>query len=251
MSKGRPRIHNKIEIIHEDRGLLVLDKPTGMVVNRSQTTKEKTLQDYLDDYLGLESYDVTDKSSSGSNYKKVPIEEIFHRRSGLVHRLDKGTSGVILTAKTPEVLKELMQQFKSRSIEKEYFALVHGKLKDPRVEIRAPIARNPRSRTKFAVVEGGKEAVTIVEMEKFKEKYSLVKVSPKTGRTHQIRVHLAALNHPVVGDLNYASKGTRKEDRKKFGRMMLHAYQIQFIHPMSSKKMTSVADLPSEFKEYY
>ena len=240
-------IGGDITIIHEDEAVLALNKPSGLVVNRSKTAKDKTLQDYLDEYLNLEQ---PEEGIQGS-WQELSPEEIFLRRSGMAHRLDKGTSGILLVAKTAEALKTLMKQFKDREIQKEYLALVHGRVKDPKIEIDAPIGRNPRNRLKKAVVREGKPAKTLIEMVNFKEKYSIVKAKPKTGRTHQIRVHLAALNHPVVGDHLYAPKGTRKEDREKFGRLMLHAGEIEFIHPLSSKKVTLSADIPLEFTKYY
>lgn len=231
-------INGEIEIIYEDDALLVVDKPSGMIVNRSNTTREKTLQDFLDSYLNLE----TDSSKLG---------EVFTRRSGLAHRLDKGTSGVLLIAKNPLVLKKLMKQFKRRVVNKEYIVLVHGKLKDPLIEVKAPLGRNPQNRLKFAVVREGKPAETMFRKLNFRQKYSLVSAKPKTGRTHQIRVHLSALGHPVVGDTLYTPRSIREEDKEKFGRMMLHAHKIELIHPLSGKKVTYEANIPAEFKEYY
>ncbi|MBD3366460.1 RluA family pseudouridine synthase [candidate division WWE3 bacterium] len=247
------KINDDIKIIHEDEALLVLDKPSGLIVNRSNTTKDKTLQDFLEDYLELFSPDeASDNSEASNNSSEEPTpQQIFTRRSGLAHRLDKGTSGIILVAKDPETLRYLMSQFKTRKVKKEYIALTHGKLKDPLIEVNAPIARNPKNRFKFAVVEGGKSAKTTFRLLNFKEKYSLVQAQPKTGRTHQIRVHLSALNHPVVGDKTYAPKSSYQEDKAQFGRLMLHAKQIEIYHPLSRKKVTYATQVPTEFQKYY
>lgn len=223
-----------IEIIHEDAALLVVNKPSGLIVNRSKTTSEKTLQDYLEEYLEIDAH-----FSEGASE--------FVSRSGLGHRLDKGTSGVLVVAKTPAVLEEVMRQFRERKTSKVYNALVHGSFGDDKVEIQAPLGRNPRNRFKFAVVRGGKPAHTLVETLKVGERYSLLEVRPKTGRTHQIRVHLSALGYPVVGDKLYAPKNKLENDLRLFQRMMLHAHSITILHPVSQKSVTYTANLPEKF----
>jgi len=237
------KIANEIEIIHEDTDLLVLNKPSGLIVNRSKTTKEKTLQDYLDEYLDLPHLI--------KDWEESPELEIFVQRSGLAHRLDKGTSGVLLVGKTPKVLATLMDQFKQRELHKEYLALVHGKIKDQKIEIQAPLGRNPQSRFKFAIVEEGKPAKTVIELVKSKEGYTLVTAKPETGRTHQIRVHLAALNHPIAGDTRYCPRNFQEKDSREIVRLMLHARKITLIHPLSRKEVTYTAEIPQEFLKYY
>jgi len=237
------KIANEIEIIHEDESLLVLNKPSGIVVNRSKTAREKTLQDYLDEYLNLP------QPSEGT--EDLTELEIFEQRSGMAHRLDKGTSGVLLVGKSPRALSVLMSQFKERKIHKEYLALVHGKIRDKRIEIQAPLGRNPQSRIKFAVVEEGRSAKTVIENLKTVGDFTLVTVKPETGRTHQVRVHLAAINHPIVGDRLYCPKSFLEGDMKNVGRLMLHARKISFIHPVSSKEVTYTAEIPEEFLRYY
>lgn len=229
----------KIDLIYEDDYILVLNKPSGMVTNISQTTlASDTLQAYLQEKLA--------KSLSQSDK-----EGDFYKRSGLVHRLDKETSGVILVAKDEQTFLNILAQFKGREVEKEYVALVFGKLAEEKIEINAPIGRSPAQRVKMAVVEGGREAVTVVERvgEKVVEgqDMTLVKAFPKTGRTHQIRVHLAATGHPVAGDDLYAGKHRSIFSRKIFGRLMLHAHKITFTHPQTGERVTFEAEIPGEF----
>ena len=212
---------------------MVLDKPSGLIVNRSQTAKTETLQDWLDDYLGIPNGGISD--------------EVYLQRSGMVHRLDRDTSGVLVVAKDVETLQDLMAQFKERQVSKKYLALVHGELKDQKIDIQAPIARNPRNRLKNAVVADGKFARTVVERISVKDGFSLVFAKPQTGRTHQIRVHLSATNHPIVGDPLYSPKALYKKTSPKFGRLMLHAQALEFKHPKYGEKVHFEAKVPSEF----
>lgn len=227
----------KVHIIYEDEYLLVLNKPSGMVVNVSKTAWENTLQQYLEKKLATELGNV-DKDSE------------YYSRSGLVHRLDKETSGVILAAKDEDTFRDLQAQFKSREVQKEYVALVLGQIEQEKIEINAPIARNPNKKISFAVVAEGKPAITTIE--KIKDlsidsmQMTLVHAFPKTGRTHQIRVHLAALNHPIVGDDLYAGRKRSAITRSKFRRLMLHAHKITFTHPNSGEVVTFEAEPPSE-----
>jgi 23S rRNA pseudouridine1911/1915/1917 synthase len=226
----------KVQIIHEDAQMLVFNKPSGMVVNISNTSPKDTLQSYLQQKLA-------------KNLEKADPKSEFYSRSGLVHRLDKETSGVIVAAKNEGVFEKLKEQFMSREVEKEYVALVFGEIDEEKIEINAPIARNPRKRIQMAVVGQGREAVTLVEKIKVlpidDQKMTLVRVFPKTGRTHQIRVHLAAMNHPVVGDNLYAGRKRSAVSRSKFGRLMLHAHKITFKHPKDGESVTFEAPLPS------
>lgn len=227
----------KIHTIFEDEHILVLNKPSRMVVNVSNTATKDTLQQFLEKKLSVELA----KADKGSE---------FYKRSGLVHRLDKETSGVILSAKDEDTFKTLQAQFKSRGVQKEYVALVLGQIEQEKIEINAPIARNPNKKTSFAVVSEGKSATTRVE--KIKDlsidsmQMTLIKAFPKTGRTHQIRVHLAAMNHPIVGDDLYAGRKRSVITRSRFGRLMLHAHKITFKHPNSGETVTFEATLPSE-----
>lgn len=231
-------MEKEINIIYEDEHLVLLDKPSGLVVNRSNTCKELTLQDILD-------------SKYKKNLKDVEDTE-FINRSGIVHRLDKDTSGIILAAKDVDTFRFLQRQFKERKTLKEYYVLVHGNLEDEIMEINAPLGRNPKNPLKMAVVSTGKNAFTRVEKIKNSinsdKEYSLARVFPKTGRTHQIRVHLFAIGHAVVGDSIYCAKNLLEQDLEYFGRMMLHARFLGFTHPLTGKFRRFESPLPKEFK---
>jgi len=231
-------MEKELKVIYQDEKILLMDKPSGLVVNRSNTYKDKTLQDILED-------------SNIVNLKGVSDEE-FVGRSGIVHRIDKDTSGVILVAKDVETFEYLQKQFKERRTLKEYYAVVHGEIEDEILEINAPIGRNPKSPLRMAVVSTGKPAFTRVEKLKVFEigdtTFTLVRVFPKTGRTHQIRVHLFAIGHPVAGDEIYCAKNLLERDVEVFGRMMLHARFLGFYTPIDSKFQRFESPLPKEFK---
>jgi 23S rRNA pseudouridine1911/1915/1917 synthase len=231
-------MEKEIEKIFEDENILVVSKPTGLVVNRSNTYKEVTLQDIFEkDYPDV--------------FNNVQDEE-FISRSGIVHRLDKDTSGVIIIAKNPESFYFLQKQFKDRKTYKEYIVIVHGEIKDEMVEINAPLDRNPRRPLKRAVVSSGRPAVTQVEPQNTFKKdnllFTIAKVFPKTGRTHQIRVHMSAIGHPVVGDKIYCANNLLEKDIELFGRMMLHARILGIKNPTDEKFRRFESPLPKEFK---
>jgi len=229
--------NNEPKVIHEDQDILVLDKPSGLVVNVSSTTRNPTLQEWVREKYPMD-YEGEDDSD-------------FYGREGIVHRLDKETSGIILVARNKEAFDNLQEQFKSRSVGKEYIALVFGVLEDEVLEINAPIDRNPKSRTKMAVVEGGRPSTTRIERIKVlgegEARMTLIKAFPKTGRTHQIRVHLAALGFPVIGDDLYAGKKRSVSSREEFGRLMLHARKISFTHPRTGELVSFEAPTPTDF----
>jgi 23S rRNA pseudouridine1911/1915/1917 synthase len=220
--------------IYEDNQILVLNKPVGIIVNRSNTAPYGTLQDLLDN-----SY-----SFAGDNTE-------FVSRSGLAHRIDKDTSGVLLVALTEDAFVKITAQFKSREVEKEYLALLHGSLPQPLLEINAPIARNPDKRFKFAVVSSGKPATTKVtrlnQLTRNEHTYTLAAVFPKTGRTHQIRVHMAALGNYIVNDPIYCTRKLFEQGEEVSERMMLHAHKISFRHPKSGKIVEYCAEKPHDF----
>jgi 23S rRNA pseudouridine1911/1915/1917 synthase len=210
-------------ILYEDDFLLVLEKPAGLVVNRSESVKQKTLQDLLEEKYSFKGKDV------------------FFRRSGIVHRLDKDTSGVMVAAKKKEAFLNLQAQFKKRKVLKNYICLVHGKLEPKLGNINLPLARNPENRKKFTVRLGGRKALTFYKRLKFfsAEKLSLVEIELKTGRTHQIRVHLSYLGYPLVSDLIYLGEKRLKKDLLWCSRLFLHAKKLGFNHPKTG-----------EFKEF-
>ena len=218
-----------IPVIYEEENLIVINKPPALVVNRAESVKGPTVQDWTEKEL------------------KITVE-----RGGIVHRIDKETSGILLIAKTPEAFVELQRQFKERLVKKTYLALVHGKVTPPEGEIRAPVGRLPWNRERFGIVPEGKEAVT-----KYKAvscqlsavsngQITLIELYPETGRTHQIRVHLKYINHPIVGDFLYAGRKTSRADRAWAPRVMLHAWKISFTHPTTGKLLALEAPIPDD-----
>lgn len=233
-----------INILFEDDDVLVLDKPAGITVNRSDTTRgQETVQDWIEKTKGQFSQNK---------------ESDFYKRNGIVHRIDKETSGILLVAKNVQAFENLQKQFKERVIEKTYLALVHGKVVPEKGEINVPVERLPWDRKKFGVLAGGKEAVTLysvlstfkLELSKHKiEELTLLELNPKTGRTHQIRVHLKYFNHPIFSDYIYAGRKTAREDRKILNRVFLHAHKITFLHPKTNKKISIESPLPFELSQ--
>ena len=221
------------KVIYENKYLMVLDKPSGWIVNKAQSTKSQiTLQDYLEK-------------------RNYPLAKNFSKRSGIVHRLDKGTSGLIIIAKKKETFEALQAQFKKRSVKKEYTCLVHGLVAPLEGGIKAPIGRLPWNRERFGVFPGGKPAESkfkVVKTYTNDHKYTLLNVYPRTGRTHQIRVHMKYIGHPIVADPFYAGRKTSKRDNKWCPRLFLHASSIEFTHPVTGKKISAKSDLPKELE---
>lgn len=230
---------NDIKIIYEDEDLLVLDKPSGITVNKAETTKDEfTVQDYLEE-----------KFKTNNAYLTADKESDFYKRAGFVHRIDKETSVILIVAKNVPNFENLQAQFKDRDVNKTYVALVHGHVDSLEGEISVPIGRLPWNRKRFGVLAGGKEAVTQYKvLEKFEKPFTLLELNPKTGRTHQIRVHLKYFNHPVFGDLLYAGRKTSRNDRKTLERFFLHAKKIFFYHPKSGDRVEFESPLPSELE---
>jgi len=239
-----------MEIVYEDSDILVINKPPGLVVDRDRKP------------AGLENYFI-------------------------IHRLDKDTSGLLVLAKTPATAENLKKQFKERKVKKGYWALVHGRPKHLSGVIEAAVGRNPKKTKKFAVVGGGRSSVTkyqVLNLEggnwKLEEKMearssidqasslqsqfkpptssirhplagehlTLLDVTPLTGRTHQIRVHLKSIGHSVVGDKLYASRRQQKEDAKIIPRQFLHAYRLGFEHPKSKEWLSFETDMPKDLE---
>lgn len=245
----------EIPIIFEDSEIVVIDKPSGVVCNRAETVKVETLQDWFAEKYEIRNPKPACAGRSETNPKSEILndEEYFLQRGGLVHRLDRETSGVMVMAKTVAAFVSLLKQFKEHSIAKEYLALTHGYWEAREGEISLPIGRRRDNRKKFGVREDGRESVTGYEViteyanwEFPKELkvddrgyvgFSLVKFQPKTGRTHQIRVHAKQMGHPIVGDFDYAGRKRNREDRKWCGRVMLSAQKIEFEHPRNGKRI--------------
>ena len=213
-----------LDIIHEDEALLVVNKPAGMVVHPALGHPSGTLVNavlahcpQVADVGGLE-------------------------RAGIVHRLDKDTSGLILIAKADAVRAALQRQFKRRQVAKTYLALVEGQVQPREGVIEAPVGRDKRQRKRMAVVRRGREARTMYRAIEYFADHTLLEVRPHTGRTHQVRVHLAWLGYPVVGDAVY---GYRRQ-RLLQGRHFLHASRIRFTHPTTGQEIEFEATLPDE-----
>jgi 23S rRNA pseudouridine1911/1915/1917 synthase len=223
-----------LNVIFEDDHILVVDKPSGVIVNRSDTATEGTVQDEVAGMI-----DSADEESE------------YFQRGGIVHRLDKDTSGVLVIAKDERSFKVLQKQFKRREVKKEYRAIVIGDLADEEFEVNAPIKRNPRNRFKYAVLADGKDAVTrgrkVDSFEKDGLKFTVLDIFPLTGRTHQIRVHLGAMGFPVAGDRLYSARKQQETIAAVFPRLMLHAVKLTLVHPITSEQLTFESSLPSEF----
>ncbi|MBU2497256.1 MAG: RluA family pseudouridine synthase [Nanoarchaeota archaeon] len=214
----------KLKIIFEDKNLLVIDKPAGLVVHEGSGQKGETLVDLLKSYL--------------------PASVCKLERCGLVHRLDKETSGLLLVAKTSAYFIFLKELFRTSRITKEYLALIHGKIAPRKAVIKIPIARDTVRRVRFSPARSGKMAETAYIVVGYFKNFSYLKVTPKTGRTHQIRVHFAGLGHPIVGDKIYG-----RRDSVQPGRQFLHAHRIEFIDP-NGKKREFVAPLPKDLEKF-
>ncbi len=243
----------KISIIFEDEAFLVIEKPSGLVVNRADTTgKAETIQDWAEIHLslraGAKQSVIKDEQRIASSFTpRNDIEVEFLSRSGIVHRLDKDTSGLLVIAKTPGAFENLKNQFKERTTVKKYLALVHGAVEPPSGKINAPIARSPYNRMHFGIFPGGREAITeyrVIKLLSYKvEKYSLLELIPHTGRTHQIRVHMKYINHPVVSDPIYGGRKNYQNDLEFCPRLFLHAFYLKLNHPLTGKVLEFESEL--------
>ncbi len=220
-----------LEIVYEDEDLLVVSKPRGMVVHPGPGHGSGTLVNAL-------LYHCSDLSGIGGVM-----------RPGIVHRLDKDTSGLLVVAKNDAAHNTLSEQLSNRKLNREYIALVKGRVEPPVGRVEAPIARHPRHRKKMAVVDGGKEAITRYRVQKYFRGYSLLRVNLETGRTHQIRVHLAHIGYPVAGDLTYAKGSWRDLPPQLAEAHALHARKIIFIHPRTGETRQFSVPLPKSFRE--
>lgn len=240
-----------IPIMYEDGDILVVDKPAGVTVNRAETTKdEMTIQDWSEKHNGI-TYQESRIKYGEEGWK---AEDEFYQRGGVVHRLDKETSGILILAKNPESFVELQKQFRERKVKKVYQALAHGKV-PVEGEIDVPVGRIPWNRKQFGILPGGRESTTTYKVlqyyknPKTKEVLSLVELYPQSGRTHQIRVHLKYIGHPIFSDFLYAGRKTARNDRKNLERVFLHASQISFSHPRTKEQLSFTSQLSAELQE--
>lgn len=245
------------EIIYEDSDMVVLNKPSGMTVNKADTTKDEiTVQDWVEKNISLQYPKESLQQKTEEGVYNVDFE--FAQRGGIVHRLDKETSGVLLIAKNPVSFGKLKEQFMGRNVKKIYLALSHGEIQPESGEINVPIGRLEFNRMRFGAVAGGREALTLYKVlavktfvsGKRQEKVSLVELYPQTGRTHQIRVHLKHINRPIVADALYAGRKIARDDRKLLSRLFLHAKGISFTHPTTAKQMDFTAPLPEDLQGF-
>ncbi len=238
-----------LDIVYQDEYLMVINKPAGLVVTPTETQHAITLSEILENDYGITA-----------------------ERGGIVHRLDKDTSGLMLIAKSDELVEKLQALFKDRTVKKEYLALVHGHLMEGGV-VEGAIGRNPGNREKFIVMEEGKEATTFYEpvqryqlSETQKEQlfenfnkiqmrkldrsnyglFTLVRCKPLTGRTHQIRVHLKHIGFPLVGDEKYGGRKTSRLDHRFAPRQFLHAAKLEFTHPITNQLIGLESPLPDD-----
>lgn len=212
-----------LDILYEDEHIAIVNKPAGMVVHPGHGNMEGTLVHAL-----------------MARYENLPFLEDDPTRAGIVHRLDKDTSGVLVVALNNASRDDLLTQFKERTVEKHYLALTETHPPNDKGIIDAPIGRDPKQRKRMAVLRDGRKAVTEFAVRSLYQNHALLNVHPLTGRTHQIRVHLAFINCPIVGDRVY---GYRKQ-RINLKRLFLHAYRLTLDHPTTGERLTFEAPLP-------
>jgi 23S rRNA pseudouridine1911/1915/1917 synthase len=224
-----------LEIVYEDETLAVVNKPAGLVVHPAAGTPSGTLANAL-----------------AYHFQQLPDRGV---RPGIVHRLDRDTSGLLVVAKTEAALENLSDQFRDRTVFKSYLALVHGRVASSG-KVDQPLARDPSNRTRMAVVRGGRNALTLYRVRQAFDRFTLLDVELKTGRTHQIRVHLEWLKHPVVGDETYGGgrDNTIQDPQlrariRNLKRQFLHAEKLGFKHPVSQEFVKFESALPKDLTE--
>jgi len=215
-----------LDIVYEDKDILVINKQTGLVVHPAPGNRAHTLVNAL---LG----------------RSMELSDINKNRPGIVHRLDKETSGLLVIAKNNASHLKLVKQFAQHSIQRKYIAIVSGRVEFDEDVIEAPIGRHPLKRKNMAVsfTQNTKYAKTFYRTLKRSRDFTLLELAPFTGRTHQLRVHLAYLGHPILGDAKYGKKDS-------FLRLALHAQEIGFIHPSTGKLMHFTSKIPLEFQDF-
>jgi len=229
-----------LDVLYEDASIIVVNKPSGMVVHPAAGNFSGTLVNALlyhcKDFAGINGV----------------------LRPGIVHRLDKDTSGVMVVAKDDEACDKLSKQFKNRAVGKVYLAVVYGKFGEEEGQIDSPIGRHPSERKRMSVrTRKARTAITRWKVLERLDGFTLLEVHPETGRTHQIRVHLSSIGHPLLGDPLYGRKGrpgtihdpVLKECVKRMDRQALHAYKLGFIHPKTGERVQFVAPIPEDMKE--
>lgn len=268
-------------IIWQDDDIIALNKPAGLIVNNATTHQQTSLQQLIINRFANE-HRCFDEQWLAANRDWLSTDfitgfgsplDIWRERQGMVHRLDKDTSGIVLWAKNPIALVNLLAQFRLRQTTKEYQCLAHGWFGAKQTgRINLPLGRKLTNRQLMAVTLSGRSAVTEYqviaeydnpdfsllqaknphlkrrELAKIYQGFSLLKVQPKTGRTHQIRVHLSHEHHPLAGDVAYLSRAKARLDESWIPRQFLHASQLTFVHPRTGEKLTMSAALPTDLQ---
>ena len=226
-----------IDVVYEDDDLIVVNKPAGLVVHPAAGISHGTLANAL-------AFHFATLSTAGGA-----------TRPGIVHRLDRGTSGLMVVAKTESAHEHLANQFRARAVFKSYVALVHGQVEHRQGQIDQPIARDPRNRVRMAVVRGGRPALSLYRISEAFPRFTLLAVELKTGRTHQIRVHLAWMKHPVVGDEVYGGGRDKtivdanvRRSVAKLDRQFLHAAELGFRQPRTGRELRFKSELPGDLQ---
>jgi 23S rRNA pseudouridine1911/1915/1917 synthase len=229
-----------LKVVFEDEHLVVVDKPAGMIVNNALSVKEPTVQDWLKPKLVV------------GNLQLVNNE--FVNKGGVVHRLDKDTSGLIVLAKTEESYFGLKEQFLARKVKKTYVALVNGRMMEESGTVAKPIERHTKNKFKFSVSDNlARMAIThwkvLQQYKKDDNEYCFLELSPLTGRTHQLRVHMQHLGHPIVSDPIYGFRKNIKKELQLCPRLFLHAKSLEFVHPITGATIRLSANLPKELSD--
>jgi 23S rRNA pseudouridine1911/1915/1917 synthase len=232
-----------LDIVYEDESLIVINKPAGMVTHPGAGVKSGTLANALVYHLQQQAAALPRRGGVS--------------RPGIVHRLDVGTSGLLVAAKTDQAHLSLAEQFEARTVDKRYTALTFGQLEKEAGSIEAPLGRDPRSRVKMAVSKDGRPALTHFRVLEHFAELTLLEVEIKTGRTHQIRVHLAHVKHPIVGDTTYDSGRANQLKNPqlraaiaKLQRPFLHATSLSFTHPVGGQRLEFTAPLPPDLQTF-
>jgi 23S rRNA pseudouridine1911/1915/1917 synthase len=233
---SRPIVENykpsfELKCIYEDDYILIIDKPRGVSVHPGASKyPEETILDCFKYY-----------------YPRI-LEDTDSERPGIVHRLDKATTGVLILAKSHKIQIVFQEMFKKREIKKNYLAIVHNRVRFLKGKIEKPLIRSEKYRTKYVTatdgVKNSRDALTYYKLLFYHSNYSYLRLSPKTGRTHQLRVHLQSIRHPILGDKKYGKQ------QDKFPFLALHAYSIEFYHPYLNKNIFAHSPLPEELRDF-
>lgn len=241
-----------LDIFYEDEFLAVINKPAGLAMHPGVGLPGGTLANAIAYHF---NFDLSEKIYDTPEFSTTQPKP--QKRIGIVHRLDKQTSGLVMVAKDQMTHEHLSEQFRQRTVEKTYLALVHGEVEQDFGKIETFIGRDKYNRLKMSVTKQGRKAISLWKVKKRFQKFTLLEVEIKTGRTHQIRVHLAYINHPIVGDELYnagrdktVSDGKIRLAIQNLGRFFLHAAKLSFTHPVTNERMSFVAPLPDELNNF-